>query len=87
MEHWLSLKVLESPLPDLINRPPKVYISIPKSTVKRAVMRNRLKRVLREAVKRDSFFENDKIYRLRVNGLPKSVDLKTAQKVLEVLHA
>ena len=87
MEHWLSLKVLESPLPDLINRPPKVYISIPKSTVKLAVTRNRLKRVLREAVKRDCFFENDKVYRLRVNGRPKTMDLKTAQKILETLHA
>ncbi len=87
MEHWLSLKVLESPLPDPIKRPPKVYISIPKSTVKMAVMRNRLKRVLREAVKRDSFFENNKIYRLRVTSLPKTVDLRTAQKVLGVVHA
>ena len=87
MEQWLSLKVLESPLPDPISRPPKVYISIPKSTVKLAVMRNRLKRVLREAVKRDVFFENDKVYRLRVNALPRSVDLTTAQKVLNGLHA
>ena len=86
MEQWLSLKVLESPLPDPANRPPKVYISIPKRTVKLAVMRNRLKRVLREAIRRDVFFERDKTYRLRVNGLPKIVDLKSAQRVLEALH-
>ena len=86
MEQWLSLKVLESPLPDSVNSPPKVYISVPKSTVKLAVMRNRVKRVLREAVRRDVFFEKDKTYRLRVNRLPKIMDLKTAQKVLEALH-
>jgi len=86
MEQWLSLKVLESPLPDSVDRPPKVYISIPKSTVKLAVMRNRVKRVLREAIRRDGFFKKDKTYRLRVNGLPKIVDLKTALKVLEALH-
>ena len=86
MEQWLSLKVLESPSSDPVERPPKVYISIPKSSVKLAVMRNRMKRVLREAIRRDGFFEKDKTYRLRVNGLPKIVDLKTAQKVLKVLH-
>ena len=87
MEQWLSLKVLESPLSESVNRPPKVYISIPKSTVKLAVMRNRVKRVLREAVRRDVFFEKNRTYRLRVNGMPKIVDLKTAQKVLKALHA
>ncbi len=86
MERWLSLKVLDSPLSEPVNRPPKVHISIPKRTVKLAVARNRLKRVLREAVRRDPFFVKNKTYRLRVNMPPATVDLKTAQKILETLH-
>ncbi len=86
MEHWLSLKVLDSSLSEPAPRTPKVYISIPKKTVKLAVARNRLKRVLREAIRLDPFFVTDKTYRLRVNGSPKTVNLGSAQKTLKALH-
>ena len=86
MEHWLSLTVLDSPLSVSALSRTKVHISVPKAVVKLAVARNRLKRVLREAVKRDSFFRNDRSYRLKVKRSPRTVDLKTAQKGLEVLH-
>ena len=82
MERWLSLTVLE-PTPF---KTPRVHISVPKRTVKLAVTRNRLKRVLREAVRQDPFFGTDRVYRLKVNELPEKVDLEAARKVLEVLH-
>ena len=86
MEHWLSLTVLDPLLSVQTLRKAKVHISVPKAVVKLAVTRNRLKRVLREAVKQDPFFAKDRSYRLRVRQMPRTVDLKTAQKGLEVLH-
>ena len=82
MEHWLSLAVLKSSPSDT----PKLLISIPKRAVKLAVRRNRLKRVLREAVRRDPFFVPEKAYRLKVLGWPEKADLRTAQKTLGALH-
>lgn len=82
MERWLSLTVLD-PVPPKSRR---VHISVPKRTVKLAVARNRIKRVLREAVRRDVFFERDGIYRLRVHEFPRKLNLALAQKVLEALH-
>ena len=86
MEHWLSLTVLGPPQSAPTIRQAKVHISVPKAVVKLAVARNRLKRVLREAVKMDPFFAKDRSYRLKVKLLPRTVDLKTAQKGLEALH-
>ncbi len=82
MEHWLSLTVLNPSLSET----PHVYISVPKRAVKLAVKRNRIKRVLREAVRSDPFFTDTKIYRLKVNEMPKRLDLKEAQKTLSSLH-
>ena len=86
MEHWLSLTVLDPLLSVPALRRSKVHISVPKAVVKLAVNRNRLKRVLREAVKLDSFFAKDRSYRLRVKQMPRTVDLKSARKGLEELH-
>ena len=86
MERWLSLTVLESHSSDTNPKKARVHISIPKRTVKLAVTRNRMKRVLREAVRLDPFFGNHKIYRLKVRGLPQKVDLEAARRILEVLH-
>ena len=82
MERWLTLAVLKSSPYDT----PKVLISIPKRAVKLAVRRNRLKRVLREAVRQDPFFAGQKSYRLKVHGWPEKPDLKTAQRTLGALH-
>ena len=86
MERWLSLKVLESAWSQASSRRVRVLISIPKRTVKLAVMRNRLKRVLREAVRRDPFFVVGRIYRLQVREMPKKVGLDAARATLEALH-
>ena len=86
MERWLSLKVLESAGPQASSGRARVLISIPKRTVKLAVMRNRLKRVLREAIRRDPFFEDGRSYRLQVREMPKKVGLDAARATLEALH-
>ena len=86
MEHWLSLTVLDTTPSGTNPRKARVHISIPKRTVKLAVARNRLKRVLREAVRLDPFFSNDRTYRLKVNEIPEKMGLDAARRTLEVLH-
>ena len=86
MERWLSLTVSEPSSSEKQSPKARVYISIPKRTVKRAVARNRLKRVLREAVRRDPFFGRDGIFRLKVCALPVRVNLAAALRSLEALH-
>jgi len=80
MERWLSLTVS-----NLVSSK-AVYISIPKRIVKRAVARNRVRRVLREAVRLDPFFREEKVYILKVLRLPKTVDLPMAKKAIETFH-
>lgn len=82
MKRWLSLKVAD-PSSTGISR---VLIAIPKRTVKLAVARNRLRRVLREAVRIDPFFKKAGTYRLMVHEMPQDLDLKAAQRILETLH-
>ena len=86
MERWLTLTVLSSPRSETNPRKAQVQISIPKRTVKLAVTRNRVKRVLREAVRSDPFFGTGKVYRLKVNELPKDLDLAAARRTLEMLQ-
>ena len=86
MERWLSLTVLEPPSPEMNPKKARVHISIPKRAVKLAVTRNRLKRLLREAVRRDPFFGRVSVYRLKVHQLPEKLDLAAAQRTLEALH-
>ncbi len=80
MERWLSLTVSK-----LVSSK-TVHISIPKRVVKRAAVRNRIRRVLREALRLDPFFQEDKVYLLKVSSLPKAVDLAMAKKALGAFH-
>jgi ribonuclease P protein component len=81
MERWLSLTVSK------VSSSKTVHISIPKRIVKHAVVRNRIRRVLREAVRLDPFLQDEKIYILKVLRLPKAVNLPIAQKTLRLLRA
>lgn len=60
----------------------RVYIAVPKRLVKKAVTRNRIKRVLREAVRMNSFFLGGKTYFLKVLRLPEQVDLRSAKEAV-----
>ena len=81
MDRWLYLTVSESP-----SSKPRVHISVPKRIVRLAVARNRIKRVLREAVKLDAFFNQNQVCFVRVQRLPLKVNLETARKALQMLH-
>ena len=86
MERWLSLKVQDVLQEETQSRKPRIYISVPKRVVKSAVRRNRIRRVLKEAVRHDAFFKTPKIYWLRVLATPAEVNLKEAQAMVDRLH-
>lgn len=82
---WLRLEISG------IAGPPKtgaknLLFSIPKQAVKKAVFRNRLRRLIREAVRKDLFFsDKEKIYRFKVSAMPDGINLeRTKQKISEI---
>jgi ribonuclease P protein component len=87
---WLSLKVLD---PATLKKPrlrkkskPLFFISVPKKTVRLATQRNRLRRLIREAVRKDArFVGSEKIYAFKVNAFPLGVKLKDVEESLKEL--
>ena len=75
---WLSLKVLDSPQGCIL-------ISVPKKVVPRAVDRNRLKRLIRESVRRDAYFEVEKCFAFKVIRHAKSLKLENVRKIIDEL--
>ena len=62
-------------------------ILVSKRLVRQASARNRIRRVLREAVRLDAGLSQDKAYFLKVVKRPASVNLRSAQAMLKELHA
>jgi ribonuclease P protein component len=60
-------------------------ISIPKKVVKQAVRRNRIKRVLREALKEERILERDKTHVFKVLRSPEGVNLQMAKQAVREL--
>lgn len=87
MELWLSLTVSEEKFPKNRARKSPFLISIPKKIVHQAVRRNRIKRVLREALKNKLFFEQNKIYVFKVLRSPIKVNLQSAKIVIDELFS
>ena len=84
---WLSLKVLEN----TSKKPPakpQIHISVPKKVVPLATRRNRIKRLIREVVRKEAFFgDGGKVYSFRVFRPPaESLDLWEVKKVVESLR-
>ena len=63
---WLNLKVSDQAKPGNHSRKASLLISIPKKIVKLATRRNRLKRLVREAFRKEVAIDLDKIYQFRV---------------------
>lgn len=84
---WLSLRVLQKGT--FIKRPGKtpLLFSIPKKVVPLAVKRNRLKRLIREAVRQEAFFKGseDRVYWFRVFKAPQVLDLNGVKQTIKGL--
>ncbi|MBI3315751.1 MAG: ribonuclease P protein component [Candidatus Omnitrophica bacterium] len=81
---WISLKIVEPPR---VTHYPKLVISIPKSVVRLATRRNRLKRLVREAVRHGGYVEpSGKVYWFRVRGaVPERLSLNVVASQIKSL--
>jgi RNase P protein component len=83
---WLSLKVSEKVIIKDRVLKPGTFISVPKSVVPLATRRNRLRRLIREAVRADDYFGHaKKIYYFRVHRWPGDVRLQDVKRNIEIL--
>jgi len=85
MESWLSLAVSGKDNSVKAFDKALFFIAVPKKVVSRATARNRVKRLIREAVRGDVFFEANKIYAFKVRSVPKNLDLRAVQKTIDRL--
>ena len=85
MERWLSLRVSEEKDPESKAGKPLFLISIPKKIVRLAVRRNRIKRVLREALRNRPLAGENKVYLFKVMRSPERVDLESARLAVHEL--
>ena len=86
---WLSLKILEKAAGQ--SRGAKkalVYISIPKRVVGLVTGRNRIKRLIREATRRENWVnDTGKVYTFRVHKFPEKLNLDEVKKTITELMA
>ena len=87
MERWLSLTVSEAKNPKMSAAKGLFFISVPKKIVNRAVRRNRIKRILREALREEPCLSAGKVHLFRVLRQPEVANVAMAKKaVYELLH-
>ena len=84
--HWLSLRVSDKKISQGHADKHALLISIPKKNVRLATQRNRLKRLLREAVRGDDFFKDPgKVYHFKIGSPPRGLKLRDVLGSLETL--
>lgn len=80
-DRWLSLVISKND-----DNRPGVLIQIPKKAVPLAVHRNRLKRLIREAVRGDDFFRDPgKCFAFRARGFPDDAGLGPVKQMISEL--
>lgn len=85
-DSWLSLKVRRISEAKGVGPRQPVFVSIPKKVVPLATSRNRLKRLIREAIRKDVFFQDkQRVYLIRVLRSIKGLRLNDVKVVLEKL--
>ena len=84
MERWLSLKVAPA-APDKKPLKAAFFISIPKKVVRQAVRRNRIKRVLKEALRAHPPLAGGRVHYFKVMRAPKDVGLAMVKRALNEL--
>ena len=84
---WLSLKVSDKvTIGDRVLKP-GLFVSVPKKIVPLATKRNRLKRLIREAVRADDYFKkHDKVYYFRIREWPGEIRLSDVKKMIARLQ-
>ncbi len=83
---WLSLKISRKLDSNPSSEKASVFVSVPKRVVALATQRNRIKRLIRETVRQDSFFKDEgKTYFFNVTRLPdvKALGLREVKTIVE----
>ena len=80
MTGWLSLKISNKE-----RSVPVLLISVPKKIVSLATRRNRIKRLIREVFRKETFFDKDKIYQFRVVQNPEDTDFEKTRRIVKDL--
>ena len=81
---WLSLTV-GSALERSLRHENRVLISVPKKIVPLATQRNRIKRLIREAVRQDAFCKREKLFTFKVLSPAEGMKLEAVKKMIESL--
>lgn len=83
---WLSLKVTDKADLAFKTKDSQVRISVPKKVVPLATQRNRIKRLIREVVRQESFLKDpNKFYFFKVIRRKSGLDLKATLKEIDLL--
>ncbi len=83
-DSWLSFEVSEKDPRKPRSAKPLIFISIPKKVVHLATDRNRIKRLIREAVRENSCFKDQsKVYLFRVLKTPLKPRLSQVKELLK----
>ena len=85
MESWLSLTISGKNGSEITSGKATFLIAVPKKVLPLATRRNRMKRLIREAVRGDVFFDSQKVYTFKVRSAPKILNLGIVQKVVNEL--
>ncbi|MBI3252435.1 MAG: ribonuclease P protein component [Candidatus Omnitrophica bacterium] len=85
-EFWLALKLLDRDAAGVKRSRKPFLISIPRKVVPLATARNRIRRVLREAIRAEGLPPGGNgVYLFQVKNRPEKVDLETARRALGAL--
>ena len=82
---WLSLRVSIKPESGNHSSKASPLISIPKKIVRLATQRNRIKRLIREAFRKEVLIDQKKLYGFRVMRKPRDPGLKEVQEIIAKL--
>ena len=82
VKDWLSLKIQKSVIP---GRSFNLFISVPKKIVHLATERNRIKRLVREAFRKESSLDSGKTYAFRVMNKPGAIGLNDVKNTMNQL--
>ncbi len=85
MERWLSLEVSESQGLEK-GSGPSFLIVIPKKVIRLATERNRIRRLIKESVRHDKFFQEEKVYKFKVKTRLASWSLAEVKEAIDASH-
>lgn len=86
MTGWLSLKITDQTAKQSLTGLALLRISVPKKVIPLATQRNRIKRLIREVIRKKPVLKNpDKIYCFKVMRKKEDIDFRAASEAIDSL--